>query len=164
MPAALYPLYWSNFARLRAAGDIEKVLRLFRKELVLVVAGTAALGIAFVAVGPFIADLLSSGKVPRPMPLYFSVAVLGFLAAALAVTLPLLAGSRTAPKVAILVYGLIVPNEALSYVLSRIMGAAGPIVASIAATLVLLGSCAVIIRRDPRCIVDEPVGEAISSG
>ena len=47
LPAALGPLYWSNFARLRAAGDIPRIRTLYRKELLLTVAGTAVLGIVF---------------------------------------------------------------------------------------------------------------------
>jgi hypothetical protein len=91
------------------------------------------------------------------MLLYWSVAALGILAATQTVTLPLLGGVKTAPKVAILVFGLIIPNEALSYVLSRAVGPAGPILASIAAALVLLGACLYMLRRDPDCILQTPV-------
>jgi uncharacterized membrane protein len=158
LPGALYPLYWSSFSRLRAEGDIRRVFELFRKELLLIVVGTSVLGALFLAVAPFAANLLSDGKIGRPMLLYWAIAVLGLLAAVQSVTLPLLAGPKTAPKVALLVFGLIIPNEALSYVLSRAVGASGPILASIAATLILLGICALVIKRDPRCIIAEPVG------
>jgi O-antigen/teichoic acid export membrane protein len=158
LPAALYPLYWTTFSRLRAEGDIRGVFALYRKELLLLVTGTSALGILYIGAAPFVAHLLSDGKVGRPMLLYLSLAVLGLLSAVQSVTLPLLAGTRTAPKTALLVFGLIIPNEALSYALSRAVGAAGPILASIVATLVLLGICGLMIRRDPRCVVDESVG------
>ena|GEM_PF-6375784 len=158
LPAALGPLYWSNFARLRAAGNIPHILALYRKELLLIIAGTAALGVIFVVVGPRAAIILSAHKVARPMDLYLSVAVLGLLAAVQAVTLPLLSATRTAPKIAVLVFGLIIPNEALSYVLSKTFGAAGPILASIAATLVLLASCFWIYKANPQCLIEPSAG------
>jgi O-antigen/teichoic acid export membrane protein len=157
LPSALYPLYWANFSRLRAAGDIPRIWEAYRRELLLVVAGTALLGILLVAVGPTAAHVLSDGKIDAPILLYSSVAVLGILAAVQTVTLPLLGGSRTAPKVAGLVFGLIIPNEALSYVLSRTLGASGPILASIAASLVLLGMCFFLLRQDPTCIISQPI-------
>ncbi len=52
LPAALGPLYWSNFPRLRAVGNISTIRKLYRKELFFTVAGTAVLGIVFVAAGP----------------------------------------------------------------------------------------------------------------
>jgi O-antigen/teichoic acid export membrane protein len=162
LQSALYPLYWANFSRLRAAGDIRRIRKVYRKELLLVVAGTAALAVLFLVAGPSVADILSRGKVARPELLYWLVAVLGILAAAQTVTLPLLGGTRTAPKVAILVFALVIPNETLSYVLSRVIGPAGPILASIGASLVLLGACYFIVRRDPQCIIVEPVGETVS--
>jgi O-antigen/teichoic acid export membrane protein len=150
-------LYWAKFSRLRVAGDVQRIWKEYRKELLLVVAGTAVLAAIFLAAGPSVAVLLSRGKVARPMLLYWSVAALGILAAIQTVTLPLLGGVKTAPKVAILVFGLIIPNEALSYVLSRAVGPAGPILASIAAALVLLGACFYMLRRDPDCIIQAPV-------
>jgi O-antigen/teichoic acid export membrane protein len=155
--SALYPLYWAKFSKLRVAGDVQHIWKEYRKELVLVVAGTTVLAAIFVAAGPSVAVLLSGGKVARPMLLYWSVGVLGILAAFQTVTLPLLGGVKTATKVAILVFGLIIPNEALSYVLSRAVGPAGPILASIAAALVLLGACFYMLRRDPDCIIQPPV-------
>ena len=158
LPAALGPLYWSDFARLRAAGDIPRIRALYRKELLLTIAGTAVLGVIFVVAGPRAAIILSAHKVARPMTLYLSVAVLGLLAAVQAVTLPLLSATRTAPKIAVLVFGLIIPNEALSYVLSKAVGAAGPILASIAATLVLLASCFWIYKANPQCLIEQSAG------
>jgi O-antigen/teichoic acid export membrane protein len=158
LPAALGPLYWSNFARLRAAGDIPRIRALYRKELFLTIAGTAVLGVIFMVVGPRAASILSAHKVARPMALYLSVAVLGLLASVQAVTLPLLSATRTAPKVAILVFGLIIPNEALSYVLSKAVGAEGPILASIAAALVLLASCFWIYKANPECLIEQSAG------
>ena len=158
LPSALYPLYWANFSRMRAAGDIPKIWEAYRKELLLVVAGTTLLGVVLVVAGPWAAGILSGGKIASPILLYWSVAILGVLAAVQTVTLPLLGGSRTAPKVAVLVFGLIIPNEALSYVLSRTVGAAGPILASICASLTLLGACLFLLRQDPRCIIVEPIG------
>ncbi len=158
LPAALGPLYWSNFARLRAAGNIPRILALYRKELLLTIAGTAVLGVIFVVAGPRAAIALSAHKVARPMGLYLSVAVLGLLAAVQAVTLPLLSATRTAPKIAVLVFGLIIPNEALSYVLSKTFGAAGPILASIAAALVLLASCFWIYKANPQCLIEPSAG------
>jgi O-antigen/teichoic acid export membrane protein len=157
LPSALYPLYWANFSRLRAAGDIPRIWQAYRRELFLVVAGTTLLGVLLVAGGPTVAGLLSAGKIASPILLYCSVAVLGILAAVQTVTLPLLGGTRTAPKVAALVFGLIIPNEALSYVLSRTLGASGPILASIAASLVLLGACWFLLRQDPTCVISEPL-------
>jgi O-antigen/teichoic acid export membrane protein len=157
--SALYPLYWAKFSRLRAAGDVQRIWKEYRKELLLVVASTTVLAAIFLAAGPSVAGLLSGGKVARPILLYWSVAALGILAAAQTVTLPLLGGVRTASKVAILVFGLIIPNEALSYVLSRAVGPAGPILASIAAALILLGACFYMLRRDPDCIIQPPVAE-----
>ena len=155
--SALYPLYWAKFSRLRVAGDAQRIWKEYRKELLLVVAGTTVLAAIFLAAGPSVAGLLSGGKVARPMLLYWSVAALGILAAAQTVTVPLLGGVKTAPKVAILVFGLIIPNEALSYMLSRAVGPAGPILASIAAAMVLLGACFYMLRRDPDCIIQPPV-------
>jgi len=163
LPAALYPLYWTTFSRLRAERDLRGIFALYRKELILLISGTSALGVLYIAVGPFVADILSDGKVGRPLVLYVSLAVLGLLAAIQSVTLPLLAGTRTAPKTALLVFGLIIPNEALSYVLARAVGPTGPILASIVATLVLLGLCGLMIMRNPRCAIDEP-REASDSG
>lgn len=154
--SALYPLYWAKFSKLRVAGDVQRIWKEYRKELFLVVAGTTVLAAIFLAVGPSVAVLLSGGKVARPMLLYWSVAALGILAATQTVTLPLLGGVKTAPKVAMLVFGLIIPNEALSYVLSRAVGPAGPTLASIAAALVLLGACSYILRRNPDCIISQP--------
>lgn len=164
LPSALGPLYWSNFARLRAAGNIPRILALYRKELLLTIAGTAVLGVIFVVAGPRAANILSAHKVARPMILYLSVAVLGLLAAVQAVTLPLLSATRTAPKVAILVFGLIIPNEALSYVLSKEVGATGPILASIAAALVLLGSCFIIYKANPQCLIEQSAGPTGTDG
>ena len=101
------------------------------------------------AAGPWAAGILSGGKIASPILLYWSVAILGVLAAVQTVTLPLLGGSRTAPKVAVLVFRLIIPNEALSYVLSRTVGAAGPILASICASLTLFRSVPLLIET--RC-------------
>jgi len=156
LPAALYPLYWSTFSRLRAEGDLRGIFALYRKELLLMVGGTSALGVLYVGAGPFVAGILSDGKVGRPLVLYLSLAVLGLLAAVQSVTLPLLAGTRTAPRTALLVFGLIIPNEALSYGLSRAVGPSGPVLASIIAALVLLGICGLMIMRNPRCAIDEP--------
>ena len=154
LPSALYPLYWANFSRLRVAGDLERIRQTYRKELIPVVAGTVVLGIIFVAAGPHLAALLSAGKVQRPMLLYCSVAILGVFSAVQTITLPLLGGTKTAPRVALLVFGLIIPNEFLSYFLSRLVGAAGPILASIAASLTLLGACFFMLWRDPHCVLE----------
>jgi hypothetical protein len=156
LPSALYPLYWTTFSRLRAERDLRGIFALYRKELILLISGTSALGVLYIAIGPSVADILSDGKVGSPLVLYVSLAVLGLLAAVQSVTLPLLAGTRTAPKTALLVFGLIIPNEALSYVLARAVGPTGPILASIVATLVLLGICGLMIVRNPRCAIDEP--------
>jgi hypothetical protein len=160
LQSALYPLYWANFARLRATGDIRRIRETYRKELLLLVAGTVILGIVFVVTGPWAAKILGGGKVARPMLLYWSVALLSILSAIQTVTLPLFGGTRTAPKVAILVFALVIPNEVASYVLSRAVGAAGPILASIAAALILLGICFAIFKRDPQCLVDYPARPA----
>ena len=154
---ALYPLYWAKFARLRVAGDVQRIWKEYRKELLLVVTGTTLLAAIFVAAGPWAAGLLSGGKIARPMLLYWSVGALGILAAFQTVTLPLLGGVKTAAKVALLVFGLIIPNETLSYVLSKAVGPAGPTLASIAAALVLLGACFYMLHRDPDCIIQAPV-------
>jgi O-antigen/teichoic acid export membrane protein len=156
LESALYPLYWANFSRLRAAGDIHRIWAEYRKELLLIVAGTTVLGTVFVLVGPLAASVLGGGKVARPMLLYWCVAVLAVLSGIQTVTLPLLGGVRTAPKVATIVFALIIPNETLSYVLSRNVGAAGPILASIGAVLILLASCFLLIKRDPQCVLGQP--------
>jgi O-antigen/teichoic acid export membrane protein len=157
LPSALYPLYWANFSRLRSQGDVQQIRRAFRRELTLVVTGTAVLGAAFVALGPWVGQILSHGEVPRPMLLYWTVAALGLLASVQTITLPLLGGRKTAPKIAGVVYGLIIPNEFLSYFLSRRIGPAGPILASIIASIVLLAVCFMMVARDPRCLIDPPV-------
>ena len=157
LPSALYPVYWANSSRLRSQGDIQRIRNEF-PQLLLVVAGTTVLGAVFVAAGPRIGAVLSAGKVARPTLLYWSVTLLGILTAAQTLTLPLLGSRRTAPKVAPLVFGLVIPNEALSYGLSKVVGAAGPILASIAASLILLGACFFLLRRDPQCVMDSPVG------
>ena len=73
LPSALYPVYWANFSCLRSQGDIQRIRNEFRKELLLVVAGTTVLGAVFVAAGPRIGAVLSAGKVARPTLLYWSV-------------------------------------------------------------------------------------------
>ena len=124
------------------------------------VAGAAAFGGVFVALGPWVGQILSHGEVARPILLYWTVAALGLLASVQTITLPLFGGRKTAPIIAGVVYGLIIPNEFLSYFLSRRIGPAGPILASIVASLVLLGVCLLLVIRDPRCLLDSAIEES----
>jgi len=65
-----------------------------------------------------------------------------------------LGGRKTAPWTAGLVYGLVIPNVALSYVLAKQVGPAGPILASIVATTLFLCACWWLVKRDPSRLVD----------
>jgi riboflavin transporter FmnP len=116
--------------------------------------------VAFAFLGPRVAALIGAGKVAVPELLYGSISVLGVLVAVQTVTLPVLAGRRTAPWTAGLVYGLVIPNEALSYVLSKQVGPAGPILASVIAAVVFLCVCWWLVKRDPGRLVDVTTGEA----
>jgi O-antigen/teichoic acid export membrane protein len=154
LPSGLYPLLWANFARLRAAGDIARLRGEYWRELRIIGGGTAVLATAFALIGPRVATAIGGGKVAVPELLYSSISVLGVIAAVQTVTLPVLAGRKTAPWTATLVYGQVIPNEALSYVLSKHVGAAGPIIASIVAGIAFLCACWWLVKRDPDRLVE----------
>jgi O-antigen/teichoic acid export membrane protein len=153
IPSALYPMFWSKFAMLRGAGDRAAVLAEYRKELRRTVLGTTGMSVIFVVLGPEVAALLGNHSVGSPLALYLWIGVLCVLTAVQAVTLPVISGASSAPKVAAAVYGLIIPNAVLSYVLSKSIGVSGPIVASCVATVLLLGICATVLARNPGALV-----------
>ncbi len=146
-PSALYPHYWSEYARLRAGGDLGALARRLRRDVVVVTALTATLGAVFVAIGPIVGRYIGSGAIAQPVALYVAMAVLGVLTAVQTVLLPVLGDRESARIVAGLVFGFMLPNVALSYLLSRTMGAYGPVVASIIFCSLLLIVAAVLIKR-----------------
>lgn len=154
VPSALYPHFWAEYARLRAAGEREALRAHLRRDIVVVVGLTAVLGVLYTGIGPIVATILGTHAVDQPRSLYAAFAVMGVLAALQTVLLPVLAGRRSAWLMATLVYAFTLPNVALSYVLSLRVGAVGPVLASIFFSVLLLSIAWVRIHRRPELLVD----------
>ena len=154
VPSALYPHFWAEYARLRAAGEREALRARLRRDIIVVVGLTAVLGALYIGIGPIIAAILGTHAVDQPRSLYAALAVFCVLAALQTVLLPVLAGRRSAWLIATLVYAFTLPNVALSYVLSLRVGAVGPVLASIFFSVLLLSIAWVRIHRRPDLLVD----------
>jgi hypothetical protein len=154
VPSALYPHFWAEYARLRAAGELEALRAHLRRDIIVVVGLTSVLGALYIAIGPIIAAILGTHAVDQPRSLYAAFAVFCVLAAVQTVLLPVLAGRRSAWLIAALVYAFTLPNVALSYVLSLKVGAVGPVLASIFFSVLLLSIACLLIRRRPDLLVD----------
>ena len=152
--SALYPHFWAEYARLRAAGEREALRARLRRDIIVITGLTAVLGALYIGIGPIIATILGTHAVNQPRSLYAAFAVFGVLAAVQTVLLPVLGGHRSAWLIATLVYAFTLPNVALSYVLSFRVGAVGPVLASIFFCLLLLGIAWVRIHRRPDLLVD----------
>jgi O-antigen/teichoic acid export membrane protein len=153
VPSALYPHFWSEYARLRAAGDLGALRAHLRRDILVVVSLTTALGALYTGVGPFFGALLGAHQVEQPRSLYAAMAVLGVLASLQTVVLPLLGDRRSARITATLVFVFTVPNVFLSYLFSRSTGAVGPILASILFSVLLLGFAWLRIHQRPELLV-----------
>jgi O-antigen/teichoic acid export membrane protein len=154
VPGALYPHFWAEYARLRAAGEREALRARLRRDIIVVVALTSVLGALYVGIGPIVGTILGSHGVSQPRSLYAAFAVFGVLAALQTVLLPVLGGRSSAWLIATLVFAFILPNVALSYALSLRVGAVGPVLASIFFSVLLLSIAWVRIRRRPELLVD----------
>ena len=154
VPSALYPHFWAEYARLRAAGEREALRARLRRDIIVVVGLTAVLGALYIGIGPIIAAILGTHAVDQPRSLYAAFAVFCVLAALQTVLLPVLAGRRSAWLIATLVFAFTLPNVALSYVLSLRVGAVGPVLASIFFSVLLLSIAWVRIHRRPDLLVD----------
>jgi O-antigen/teichoic acid export membrane protein len=153
VPGALYPHFWAEYARLRAAGDREALLAHLRRDIVIVAGLTAVLGALYTGIGPIVGTILGSHGVSQPRSLYAAFAVFGVFAALQTVLLPVLGGRGSAWLIATLVFAFTLPNVALSYVLSLRVGAVGPVLASIFFSVLLLSIAWVRIRRRPELLV-----------
>jgi O-antigen/teichoic acid export membrane protein len=154
IPSALYPHFWAEYARLRAAGEREALRAQLRRDTIVVAGLTAVLGVLYIAIGPIVATILGTHTVDQPRSLYVAFAVLGVLAALQTVLLPVLGGRRSAWLIATLVFAFTVPNVALSYVLGLRVGAVGPVLASIFFSVLLLSIAWARIHRRPELLVD----------
>ena len=154
IPGALYPHFWAEYARLRAAGEREALRAHLRRDIILVTGLTAVLGAIYIGIGPFIATILGTHAVNQPRSLYAAFAVMGVLAALQTVLLPVLGGRHSAWLIATLVYAFTLPNVVLSYVLSLRFGAVGPVLASIFFSVLLLSIAWLRIHRRPELLVD----------
>ena len=154
VPGALYPHFWAEYARLRAAGEREALRAHLRRDIIVVTSLTAVLGALYIGIGPIVGTFLGSHGVSQPRSLYAAFAVFGVLAALQTVLLPVLGGRRSAWLIATLVFAFTLPNVALSYVLSERVGAVGPVLASIFFSVLLLSIAWVRIRRRPELLVD----------
>lgn len=153
VPSALYPHFWAEYARLRAAGERKALLARLRRDIIIVAGLTAGLAALYTYIGPIIGTILGSHGVSQPRSLYAAFAVFGVLAALQTVLLPVLGGRRSAWFIASLVFAFTLPNVALSYLLSLRVGAVGPVLASIFFSLLLLSIAWVLIRRRPELLV-----------
>jgi O-antigen/teichoic acid export membrane protein len=153
VPSALYPHFWAEYARLRAAGAREALLAHLRRDIIVVAGLTVVLGALYTGIGPIVGTILGRHAVSQPRSLYAAFAVFGVLAALQTVLLPVLGGRRSAWLIATLVYAFTLPNVALSYVLSLRVGAVGPVLASIFFSVLLLSIAWVRIRRRPELLV-----------
>ncbi len=153
VPSALYPHFWAEYARLRAAGEREALRAHLRRDIIVVAGLTAALGVLYTAIGPFFGTILGKHAVDQPRSLYAAFAVMGVLAALQTVVLPVLGGRRSAWLIATLVFAFTLPNVALSYVLSLRVGAVGPVLASIFFSVLLLGIAWARIHGRPELLV-----------
>ena len=154
LPSALYPHFWAEYARLRAAGEREALRAHLRRDIIIVTGLTAALGVLYIGIGPIVGTILGRHAVDQPRSLYVAFAVMGVLAALQTVVLPVLGGRRSAWLIATLVYAFTLPNVALSYVLSLRVGAVGPVLASIFFSVLLLGGAWACIHRRPELLID----------
>jgi O-antigen/teichoic acid export membrane protein len=154
VPSALYPHFWAEYARLRAAGEREALLAHLRRDIIVVAGLTAVLSALYTGIGPIFGTILGRHAVSQPRSLYATFAVFGVLSALQTVLLPVLGGRRSAWLIAILVFASTPLNAALSYVLSLRVGAFGPVLASIFFSLLLLGIAWVLICRRPELLVD----------
>ena len=154
VPGALYPHFWAEYARLRAAGEREALRAHLRRDIIVVTSLTAVLGAVYIGIGPIVATILGTHALNQPRSLYVAFAVFGVLAALQTVLLPVLGGRHSAWLIAILVYGFTLPNVALSYILSLRVGAVGPVLASIFFSILLLSIAWVRIHRRPELLVD----------
>jgi O-antigen/teichoic acid export membrane protein len=154
VPSALYPHFWAEYARLRAAGEREALRARLRRDIIVVAGLTAVLGAFYICIGPIIAAILGTHAVNQPRSLYVAFAVFCLLAALQTVLLPVLAGRRSAWLIATLVYAFTLPNVALSYVLSLRVGAVGPVLSSIFFSALLLSIAWVRMHRRPDLLVD----------
>ena len=154
LPSALYPHFWAEYARLRAAGEREALRAHLRRDIIIVTGLTAALGVLYIGIGPIVGAILGRHAVDQPRSLYVAFAVMGVLAALQTVVLPVLGGRRSAWLMATLVYAFTLPNVALSYVLSLRVGAVGPVLASIFFSVLLLGGAWARIHRRPELLID----------
>ena len=154
LPSALYPYFWAEYARLRAAGEREALRAHLRRDIIIVAGLTAALGVLYIGIGPIVGGILGRHEVDQPRSLYVAFAVMGVLAALQTVVLPVLGGRRSAWLMATLVFAFTLPNVALSYVLSLRVGAVGPVLASILFSVLLLGGAWARIHRRPELLID----------
>jgi O-antigen/teichoic acid export membrane protein len=154
LPSALYPHFWAEYARLRAAGEREALRAHLRRDIIIVGGLTAALGVLYIGIGPIVGAILGGHAVDQPRSLYVAFAVMGVLAALQTVVLPVLGGRRSAWLMATLVFAFTLPNVALSYVLSLRVGAVGPVLASIFFSVLLLGGAWARIHRRPELLID----------
>ena len=149
----MYPHFWAEYARLRAAGEREALRAHLRRDIIIVAGLTAALGVLYIGIGPIVGAILGRHAVDQPRSLYVAFAVMGVLAALQTVVLPVLGGRRSAWLMATLVFAFTLPNVALSYVLSLRVGAVGPVLASIFFSVLLLGGAWARIHRRPELLV-----------
>ena len=54
LPSALYPHFWAEYARLRAAGEREALRAHLRRDIIIVTGLTAALGVLYIGIGPIV--------------------------------------------------------------------------------------------------------------
>jgi len=143
LPSALYPVYWARFGRLRSGSATSELRRAVGRALAYVAGGTAILGALFALLGPLAGKALSNGHINPDRSLYAWFAILGLLAAIQTVLLPAVGGEQTARRVAIVVFALIPVNWCVSYLLAARtgLGVSGPVVASISASVVIIGTC-----------------------
>jgi O-antigen/teichoic acid export membrane protein len=164
VPAALYPVFWADFARQRASFPVDAMRKTVMRGLMPMLVITAIAASLFVFIGPQAAKFLTTGQVQSHPGLFIAIGAAALLATCQTVLLPALAGHhRAARLLAIIVYGSILPNVALSYLLARDLGAIGPVLSTILFSSLLVSTSVALIVKRPEMLVTLHVDKQLSS-
>lgn len=152
---ALNPLITARVSSWRTSYDLQVLLAKVRRLSLLVGLVSLAVCMMSIALGPWLAGLLSHNQIASPLSLYLALAIFAFTSAVTAPLMGVFAGAGGAKYRAQMSAALAVLNVCLSVILTLTVGINGPIVSSTITLILLAVILLVRIKQQPHTIMEK---------
>lgn len=152
---ALNPLITARVSSWRTSHNLQVLLAKVRRLSLLIGLVSLVVCMMSIALGPWLAGLLSHNQIASPLSLYLALAVFAFSSAVTAPLMGVFAGAGGAKFRAQVSAALAVVNVCLSVILTITVGINGPIISSTTTLILLAVILLVRIRQQPQTIMEK---------